>query len=376
MESNLFNIRIKRFVSALIALQFLVFLRPAAALEVGGLYQAEVPVASQTQKERFKVYPSALAQVVVKVSGDRAVPDLPRLSRFMADARLIVQQYHYEELPSNNTALVEEGYKRLLVVRFDRDAITKALIKAEVPLWSHTRPEVLLWLAIEDREARYLLASNASHELESHIEEVAHRRGLPLLLPLVDLEDQQQLKFADVWGDFRRAILSASRRYGVDEVLVGRLYRTPEGAWQSRWSLHHGGEPFTPSEYWQADANMDVDALDAGLNGAADLIAHRYAQLFSTNTAGSVYLNVGHVTDLADYARAMKYLESLDTVTSVEVTRVQADEVQFKLAMRGDLGGLVRTISLGKILNRVEGSAVAGTQGNVMGEALVYQLSP
>ena len=354
--------------------QSMLLMSPAYALEVEGLYQAKVPVVGQGREERLELYPDALAQVIVKLTGNQAVPELPQLSGFMARAVSLVQQFHYEEFMTTNQALIEAGYKRQLVVSFDGDAISQALINAEVPLWGRTRSEVLLWLAIEDREARYLLAANASAELESHLAEQSARRGLPLILPLMDLEDQMNLGFADVWGDFAQNIMRASQRYGVEAVLVGRLIRTPEGMWQTRWSLHQTAGVATESDYWSVESNDQLEALAVGVDGAADHVSQRHAQLYSATAADSVLLTVTGVDDLGAYARAMKYLESLEMVTAVEVNKVVAGQVLFKLAIRADLAGLQRAISLGSTLAQ----DATATTGNEMayGQAFVYQLLP
>jgi len=365
---------IKRCFALIVVLQGMLILPSAYAVDIEGLYQARVPVAGQTREERREVYPAALAQVVVKLSGDQTVPELPQLARFMARAVSLVQEFHYEELPTSNQALIEEGYKRQLVVRFDGDAISKALIGAEVPLWDRTRSEVLVWLAIEDREARYLLAANASLELESYLREQSSRRGLPLILPLIDLEDQMNLGFADVWGDFRQNIMHASQRYGVDAVLVGRLFRSPEGIWQSRWSLHQTGT--IASKYWSGDGNSQFEALTLGVDGAADSISQRYAQLFSATSADSVLLTVTGVDDLSGYARAMKYLESLDIVTDVEVSKVFADQVLFRLAIRGDTAGLERAVSLGSTLFQSVDAVELSGNDVAQERVFIYQLLP
>ena len=365
----------KSCLRLVLVMQMLLFLPSVDALEVGGLYEAKVPVAGQTREERLQVYPSALAQVLVKLSGDRSVPEMAQMSAFMQRARSLVQQFHYEELPATE-GLVEGGFTRLLVVSFDGNAISQALIEAEVPLWGHTRSEVLVLLAIEDREARYLLAANASVELESSLIKNASRRALPLILPLMDLEDQMTLGFVDVWGDFRHNMLKVSQRYGTEAVLVGRLIRTPEGLWQTRWSLHQGTEAAVSSDYWYVETNTQEEALAEGVDGAADRISRRYAQLFSAASADTVLLTVTEVKDLAGYARAMQYLESLDIVTTVEVSKVLADRVLFKLAIRGDMTGLERAVSLGSTLITAQEAVETIKDDAALGRAFVYQLLP
>lgn len=346
------------------------------AAQLEGLYQAKVPVKTQSREERLAVYPEALAQVVVRLTGDRSAPALPALSGLMRNAVSLVQQFHYQELPAAQVALREEGYRRLLVARFDGQAISQALIEADLPLWGSTRPEVLLWLAIQDRETRYLLGANASEELQSALEDQAQRRGLPLLLPLLDLDDRRRLDFADVWGDFRHNVMQASQRYGADAVLIGRLTRTPEGRWQSRWSLHYSGSPTPPSEFWQAEADSQGEALAIGIDGAADDLARRYAQRYSPDSADTVALSVTGLEGLAGYARALQYLESLDIVTGVEVVRVREDEVLFRLAIRGQARGLEQAIRLGNTLAARPAADTLPEDGPAAARAFVYQLLP
>ncbi len=340
------------------------------AVEIDDLYQAEVAVKDQGRDGRFAVYPEALVQVMVKLTGDRSVSQRPQLRVFIANAVRMVQQFSYRDLP-DDMPLLEEEYRHLLVVNFDQAGVRQALVEAGVPIWARTRPETLLWLAVEDRGSRYLLAANQSAEIQGQLEKVASQRGLPIMLPLLDLEDQMQLSYADVWGDFQSDLLRASERYGAEVVLVGRMYRTFDGRWQARWSLYDSTASKEIARRWQIEANDQPAALANGIEGAADRIAQRYAQVYSIGGDDSVMLSVMAVDDLQAYARATAYLESLDMVSAVQATRVFADEVLFKLDIRGDLEGLVQAITLGNTLDRVNHIA---DESDV--QAYVYQLAP
>ena len=361
---------IKRyFDTVLLFCLLLVFTSVPQAREVPDLYQAFVPVKTQERAERLRAYPQALSQVIIKLSGNRMAPDFPEMAGAMTQALAWVQSYHYDTLPEeNHLALKEEGYQRMLVVEFDAQAVSQALVDAGVPLWSHTRPEVLLWLAVEDRGARYLLAASASAEMESVLDDYSRRRGLPLMLPLVDLEDQMRIGFADVWGNFRQTIVDASVRYGVDAVLVGRLYRPYDGPWRARWTLYQGSE----TQHWQVDGMAQENVLGGGVEGAADRIAQRYAQVLTSDAADEVVLTVTGIGSLVGYAKAMKYLASLDVVSRVRVSSVAGDEVVFDLDIRGDVKGLEQAIALGETLRQV----AAVQRMMERSQAYVYQLLP
>lgn len=345
------------------------FVPVGQAAEITGLYQALVPVKTQQRAERLEVYPLALAQVVIKLSGNRMVPDLPEMEGAIRSARSWVQSYRYDDLPAENyLGLQEEGYQRMLVVEFDDQAITQAMVEAGVPLWGRTRPEVLLWLVVEDRDARYLLAANASAEMESVLERYSTQRGLPLMLPLMDLEDQQRIGYADVWGNFQSSIFDASERYGANAILVGRLYRPFNGQWNARWTLYLEDD----AQNWNEEGVAQDEVIGAGIEGAADRVAQRYAQVLMNDVAGNVALTVTNVNSLAGYAKAMKYLESLDVVSRVQVSKVYSDEVMFELEVRGDVKGLEQAIALGRTLRQV-----AGVQRMIESpQAYVYQLLP
>lgn len=334
----------------------------AHAREAEGLYQAEAPVKGQERDERLAAYPAALAQVVVKLTGDRSAPQSPHLARAMAAAQNMVQQYSYRELAL--PTLKEQGYTRLLLVQFDEKAVNQALVAAGVPLWGRTRPDLLVWLALEDGPARTLLAASGTTEFGVALDANARRRGLPLLLPLLDGEDQKRLSFADAWSNARPAIMTASKRYGANAVLVGRISRQGSG-WQGRWSLYQGEEV----QHWAANGAGADSVVASGIDGVADRFGQRYAQLMTVSTADQLAVMVTDVADLAAYARAQQYLLSLDLITRVQVTQVEGDAVLFLLDVRGDASGIDRAITLGGTLRRV-------TATSAEKQMPVYQLLP
>lgn len=341
----------------------LVLALPGYGREAEGLYQAEVPVKGQGSDERTAAYAAAMAQVIIKLTGDRTAPQLPRLANVMASAQKWVQQYRYQAL--DVPALKAQGYTRLLVMQFDEKSVSQALVAAAVPLWGRTRPDLLVWLAVEDGSLRSVLAANDATEVGTVLDINARRRALPVLLPAVDLEDQKRLSFADLWADARQPIMNGSKRYGANAVLVGRISRIANGNWQGRWSLYQGDEV----QRWSADDVEQRNVVASGVDGAADRFARRYAQLLTSATANQVALLVTDVTTLAAYAQAQQYLLSLDLITKVQVTKVQGSEVLFTLDVRGDADGIDRAINLGGTLRR-------STAMRADNQTLVYQLLP
>ena len=350
---------------------------PARAGEVEDLYEAQVPVVTQGETERASALVKAFEAVLVKVTGRRDAVAAPEVREALRQPMAYVQQYLYRPLPPR-AAVDDEPppHTQVMRVRFDAQAINRLVQRAGVPLWGRVRPTTLIWVAVEDGMERYLLGADGHEELRALLEGEAQRRGLPMLLPLLDMEDRNALFFTDVWGNFQDTILRASARYQVAAVAVGRLLREPDGRWSARWSLYHEGE----AEHWFVPADGQVKAVAGGVDGAADALGARYARAVSPDGRQLADLAVSGIAGLADYGRAMAYLRSLDQVRDLQVLGVEGDSVFFRVRLGGDADGLARTIAFGSTLARVQaGTATSPApprEGGADIPALSYRLLP
>jgi hypothetical protein len=116
-------------VPAAAVFRHLVFLLTLLALTqvavAGGLYTGEVPVATQADAERTEALKGALAQVIVRLSGDSAALTKPEVAKAVANAERYVQQYQYAQ------ETVSEGgqaqTRLTLQAQFDREAVDQLL---------------------------------------------------------------------------------------------------------------------------------------------------------------------------------------------------------------------------------------------------------
>jgi hypothetical protein len=362
-----------------------VLLMPATApaAEVSGLYEAEVQVYSQKRSERATAMASALAEVLTKVSGRRNAALIEGVAKATRRPARFLQQYRYRELTeAERTALLPEGEEaapagepQMLRFRFDKTSVDKVLLDNGLPVWGATRPATLVWLAVQDDERRYLVGADAAEPVRALLSQEAQRRGLALLLPLLDLQDQMALRFADVWGGFREPVLRASTRYRTEAVLVGRLYRTPSGEWQGQWMLMQDEQAQT----WAGAGALPAEVIDEGVAGAVDVLAARYAPVAGQQKAGLLPVTVTEVRNLGDYARVSRYLQSLQQVSRVHISRVEADRISFELDIKGGPESVKQTIALGNMLVPDRQAAIEAS-GTVMPWAQtpvqVYQLQP
>lgn len=346
----------------------------ANAAVVQGLYEAEKIVPNQTKKERAEAMKSALIDVLAKVSGKPGIGAAPEIAPALEKAANYIQQYRYRKIPEKSFLATDAAVgSQIIWMRFDSRAVNKLLQKNNLPVWGRTRPQTLVWLAVEQDGARYVIGSNAQEEARFGLEAAAKRRGISLLLPLMDLQDQQKVTFADVWTNNQEPIFQASQRYQADAILVGQMSLLPNDTWQGRWVLYEGGQGLS----WNSQTNYVVDVLDGGISGTLEILGSRYAQVYDNTSPGSLDIAIIDVNTLDQFAKVSKYLKSLEQVKSLYPTHVDHNSVTYRLDIRGNTKGLIQTIKLGNVLASASGpgdsSGTSPMQGFGSGQQIEIQ---
>jgi len=272
-----------------------------------------------------------------------------------------VQQYRDKKRP--RTSANVDSRQELVWFRFDEKAINSVLRQNSIPVWGKTRPATLIWLAVEDGNGRYLIGGESLADLQNMLEQEARRFGVKLIIPLLDLEDQMALRFADVWGNFQGAISNASTRYQADAILVGRAAVSDDNEWEIKWVLYENGQATT----WGVQS-MDVEeVMSSGIIGTLEILASRFTEMFAAGNDGSVRITVSDVNSLKGFARVARYLKSLEQVTRVQPADLNLGKISFDLELRGSAQGLAQTIALGNTLRKAE-RLPANTATNVEGD--------
>ncbi|MGL5737378.1 MAG: DUF2066 domain-containing protein, partial [Plesiomonas shigelloides] len=159
----------------------------------------------------------ALDDMLIRYSGLRELPASPALQSAQQQAGRYIAQ----------TQTRNENGEKTADVSFDPAAVQHLAQTLGLPVWNHDRPAIMLWL-VDNRgnnsagERRIMLDQEYSAAREQ-LRQVAMERGIPLLLPLGDLEDNMAVSASDVYGNFINPIAAASLRYQPDAVLVASL---------------------------------------------------------------------------------------------------------------------------------------------------------
>jgi hypothetical protein len=331
----------------LVCVLFLMLSLTARAADTA-LFEAEVAVQDQSPAVRTAALRDALGRVLVRVTGQSGVTATDAGQALLANPEQLVQQYRY---------FTESGQEPLVLklwVRFDGDAIREALQQQGIAYWGGERPATLVWLAVEDRGSRYVVSADDASDARRYLDAAASARGVPLVYPLMDLEDQTRVRFANLWNDTFVAG-AASQRYHTPAVLVGRIEHLDTGSWAARWQLSLAGS----TRNW-SDSHPQLAAL---LRQGIDDVASLQASLLTAGgTAGTnaVTIDVDGISSLADYARAGNYLATLSSVRTVMVEQVTPTRVQYRLYLNGNLQDLTRTVAIGSVLEPA-GSGMDGS---------------
>jgi hypothetical protein len=327
----------------------LLFAFEAQALEVKGLYEAEVVAEGEEAAQRNSAIRAAFEKMLVKVTGHRNIAARTELSDDLDKAARYVQQYSYrlEDMPVDPAVEQEAAVpKRYLKVAFDAQAVDRLLRQRRLPVWSSNRPSGLVWLGEEVGGKRRLVGGEGI--AAESVQLSAMERGVPLDFPLMDLEDQAKMRVADLWGDFERAIWGASYRYSPDFVLTGRLISMGPTLWRAQWRLYHGDRLSS----WERDgADQSLVAYD-GVQHAVDLLAARYAPIGSASDSIRVRLRIAGIGDIKDYAGVGRFLRSQSMLEWVGLESVQADVVTYDLQVRGGVEVLEQGLELGGLIER------------------------
>lgn len=309
-----------RHTRCLLLLSLLMF---SGTLLAASLGEISAPLADRSAASVKAAEQAALTQLLVQLSGREDVSSLPGVSELVANPQQWLSQYGYGRAADGS---------QTLEAHFDAQALSHALLAAGAPVWSLSRPPLLLWVATPNG----VLAANEGAVLSA----TADSRGLPLTLPA----NANEVAAADVRGRFMQPLFAASQTYGTDLVATAVIYQGSPA--QMRWWLYQKHALLTQGEGSAAD---QVAAQQLLINQLTDAIASRYA--VQGGEAGSFLLNVSGVSSLTTWHSLNQYLLSLAGVSRVVTAQVDASRAGWKLAFSGSAEQLTRLLTVNRHLS-------------------------
>ena len=362
----------RREISSFRALLGFALMGLCSAAFAAGLHSARVTVVDDSEAVRVAGFRAALAQVVVKLSGQRRVLDSPQVGELLDGAADLVEEYRYRPQPRPAVAAtvpptasselvplpgaVPESPSVAsapptptppamleLSVRFMAPTLDAELRRLGLPRWPSDRPPVLLWIAAADPQ-RAELARLARAVLEA--------RGVPVLEPLWDLQDTMTLGDASQFDPAKLA--TASSRYEARHWLALAPVTGVDGV-KGPWQLG-GTAPVADA----LDAKDLSGWIDSAVNAAIDHLAATEAYLPGGQTR-EVALIFEDVPDYGAYRAAVGALETLEMVRAVQITAMNAGRVAVVVQLDGDPALLWRALAENPRFEPVVAEAASGT---------------
>ena len=264
-----------------------------SAATVPDLYVAQVPVTETSGAGLDEAFSRALAEVMVKLTGQRSPLADPAVRGMIGSAAPLVSQYQ-----------VAGG--GLLRVQFDPTALRRRLDAANLPVWAAERPETLIMLVGEGAPAGDMdmpvpdaLAGDGQILLDT-----AASRGLPVALLLSRRISPLPLMIRLRWP--ARKLPGSGPTWCWSGVVRPSRARPP-GAGRCA----DGAE----RSEWQGDATQ-------GVHQVADQLAARYA--VAAAASRRLRFEVQGVASFADYARLQDYLRGVGVIESLSIAVCRA----------------------------------------------------
>lgn len=311
-----------------------IFCFSVSAVEVTDLYQDILKVDDKSRDTRLAASRKALLNVLVKVSGDESADQNKLAQRRTKNISDYMLKFEYDEKANGQLNLV---------VKFEARKINELIKELNLPLWGVQRPLVAIWLGIEDNWRRELVTQESYPQLEQLIYDKAGRRGLPVVVPLLDLQDRRLVGIPEVWGNFSEPVEEASRRYSAERSITARMYQEPDSeTWILDWRFTN--DDLFDSNRLEGDKQQIVgqmiDSLALGLANEYAIDPNAYYE------QAAATLTLKGTQSFVDIELAKRRLQSLSVVTQATIMRKTAEFVEFKLNHTGSVGDLKKGLGL------------------------------
>lgn len=278
-------------------------------------------VLDQSAGLRQQAMRASLEVVLIRAAGDVGVINYPGVSEALSTPSAYVSQYRYVSTDEVITIAGAARPAQQLFLQFSQSAIERLLKTSKIAMWRELRPEVLLWVATDTQGKRI---ADSESMVVSITRRAAALRGIPLALPLLDLTDRQALSAPRLWARDEAAINRASQRYGADAVLAGRVVGLSGGAQRANFILTYDRRSY----YFSAESDNTAALMQSIIDQAMAVLAKPNAvMLADNNVLPAITVAVGNVSSFANYAAILQRLESLPSVSRVDLREVGGEYV-------------------------------------------------
>jgi len=247
----------------------------AAAETVGDLYQARVHVTGEEEPNRSRGFAAGLQDVLVKLTGDPTLIGDPAVAALGANAGSLVGAFRYRDLMAGIPVYDEQGTRQrpfILTIDFDPQKIDAALKSLGRSAWTAERPRLILFVAVDNGTAPYLLTSDGARGRDQReaLDESAWLYGVPIGLPKQTSLNELGLFVQTAPNASLTRLQAVAKNFGGDFALAGTLTWTPKDlGWTAGWRFAYAGETYQ----WSVKGVSFDAAFRNALLGAAQILS-------------------------------------------------------------------------------------------------------
>lgn len=311
--SFIFRVRVFKLLALLMGFNLCLMEANAAT----DLYRVQTAVEGRSAADREAGMRKAFFEVLVRASGNSDVLSSPLVRK--AQPSRYIETFGF--------ASTSTPQRPLLDVVFNQTIIEDLVRQAGYPVWGSNRPTIMLWVGV-DGSGRQMLSANSGQD-RALFERAMVKRGIPVLWPTGDLQDDMALPLPRLFGLFRQDIRTATERYAVNNLVAIRVEQTA-GRWSLDGYLEHQGQSANLS--FQADSLPAVAALLA--DRIAVYFSKRYGVTENSGASDSQVMTVSGLDSFADYQQVLQLLGNTNGVKQVQVVAMEQDVMTLELVLQ------------------------------------------
>ena len=301
----------------------------ASAEKQVDLYVDSQLVLDQSDNLRQQAMRESLATIFIRVTGNVQITKRVIIAQALSKPGAYVSQYRYNSTDDVITIAGASRPAQELWLQFSESAIQRVLQAAQLPTWSNSRPEILLWVAVNESGKRILNTESAP---VNTFKRIAKSRGLPLAIPLLDLADRQALTATRLWARDELAITRASARYGADGVLAGRIMSVSGGLQRGNFVLMYEGRQY----YYSAEGESATVVIQKIMDQSVNTLANANAVIaVGDSLAPHIVMAVDNIVEFSSYTELLESLRDLSSVRHVMLQEVNSHYLIIDLRYQG-----------------------------------------
>ncbi|MGS0680823.1 DUF2066 domain-containing protein [Shewanella sp. 125m-7] len=310
-----------------------------AAAEVKQLDEGVVSIDSRSTALRSQGIKRAFEEVILKNSGTQLALSNEIVKKQLGNASSLMTQYGY----------VEDKGELFLKVNFDHKRIISLLREAGLPVWGKQRPLTLVWLVLSENGEREILNDASSIPSRQVFERESATRGVPLLLPLMDLDDSMKVGVNDIRGQFTDNVAHASLRYQSNYFILATI-EPQASVYRYQMNLYPREKAAQSLQLnslitKSGEAATIDDAVAAIVAATSEYYVGQYA-IADSGEQKTTKLTFADVTEMKQLVAIEQYLNQLSAIKSASIARIQGQTIEFNLNLFGNEADLHRLMAL------------------------------